>query len=245
MTNELGDNHLLVNVPAFHLTVRENGSEVRDIRVVIGRIGDETPVFSDRMTTIVFSPYWNIPETIATAETLPAFENDSDYLAANNIEIVRKHSPGEPIDPSTIDWDDGRALSELSFRQRPGPGNALGHVKFLFPNPFNVYIHDTPADSYFERPRRAFSHGCVRIEEPETLAEYLLRHQPEWTSEAIARAMHLGIERHVKLPQPVPIHIVYFTAWVDPKGGLHFRDDVYGYDARQLHGWPGPTSHTS
>jgi murein L,D-transpeptidase YcbB/YkuD len=186
------------------------------------------------MTTIVFSPYWNIPDSIAVGETLPELADNPDYLAMNNIEIIRTGSSGEVIDPLTIDWDDGEALSELSFRQRPGPDNALGHVKFLFPNPFNVYIHDTPADSLFERPRRALSHGCVRIEEPETLAQYVLRDEPQWTGEAIAQAMHAGVERHVKLPKPLPIHLMYLTAWVDPNGGLHFRDDVYGYDERQL-----------
>jgi murein L,D-transpeptidase YcbB/YkuD len=115
----------------------------------------------------------------------------------------------------------------------------------VFPNPFNVYIHDTPADSYFEQPERAFSHGCVRLEEPETLAKYLLGDRREWTDAAIGQAMHTGIERHVKLAQPVPTHIVYFTAWIDPNGGLHFRDDVYGYDARQLQGWRRTTSRTS
>ena len=126
-----------------------------------------------------------------------------------------------------------QALRGLSFRQRPGATNALGFVKFLFPNKYDVYIHDTPADALFSRIGRAFSHGCVRVEEPETLAQYVLRGRPEWTPEAIVTAMRAGDERHVKLEAPIPVHIVYLTAWVDAGGGLHFQKDIYGYDAAQ------------
>ena len=119
------------------------------------------------------------------------------------------------------------------FRQKPGDGNALGHVKFLFPNSHNVYLHDTPADSLFAKPGRAISHGCIRVEEPEMLAKYVLRDYPEWDDQSIFAAMRAGVEKHVKLKKKIPVHIAYFTAWVDENGGLHFQPDIYGYDKRQ------------
>jgi murein L,D-transpeptidase YcbB/YkuD len=140
---------------------------------------------------------------------------------------------GRVVPVSEIPWDAPAALEGLSFRQRPGAANALGLVKFMFPNRHNVYLHDTPADALFSRIGRAFSHGCVRVEEPERLAQYVLRDQPQWTADAISTAMHAGEEQHVKLGEPIPVHIVYFTAWVDAQGGLHLRDDVYLYDVRQ------------
>jgi murein L,D-transpeptidase YcbB/YkuD len=231
LPDDLGARHFIVNVPQFHLVAREADQPVLDMRVVVGKRGNETPLFSDEMEMVVFSPYWNIPETIALEETAPAAARDSDYLARNNMEIL--DASGEVASPEMIPWDDENALAGYRFRQRPGAGNALGNVKFLFPNKHAVYLHDTPAETLFRRIGRAFSHGCVRVEEPERLAEYVLRDQPEWTSAAIRTAMHAGTERHARLSQPIPIFIVYMTAWVDENGGLHFQDDVYGYDARQ------------
>ena len=231
MPDDLGARHFLVNVPYFHLIAREDGKPVLDIRVVVGKRGNETPLFTDQMETVVFSPYWNVPDTIALEETAPAVARDPDYLLRNNMEVVDRS--GSVVSPESLQWDDETALRAFRFRQRPGSGNALGFVKFLFPNPHSVYVHDTPADALFRRIGRAFSHGCVRVEQPEALAQYVLRDQPEWTSEAIHTAMRAGDERHVKLTAPIPIHIVYMTAWVDDRGGLHYQDDVYGYDARQ------------
>jgi murein L,D-transpeptidase YcbB/YkuD len=231
MPDDLGDRHIIVNIPEFHLKAIERSREVLDIRAIVGRKGDETPVLSKEMTSVVFSPYWNIPETIATDETLPEITKDPLFLEKNNIEIVRVGA-GSPdvVDPATIDWDDTETLKDLSFRQRPGEGNALGLVKFLFPNPQNVYVHDTPGDHLFRRIGRSFSHGCVRIEQPIALAQYVLRDQRQWTPEAIQAAMNAGAETHVKITTPIPIHLTYFTAWMDASGGLNFRDDVYGYD---------------
>ena len=202
-----------------------------DIRVVVGKRGNETPLFSDQMETVVFSPYWNVPDTIALEETAPAAARDPGFLARNNMEVVDKR--GRVVSIESLPWGNEDALRGYRFRQRPGESNALGFVKFLFPNQHAVYLHDTPADALFHRIGRAFSHGCVRVEEPETLAQYVLRDRPEWPPDAIHSAMRAGKERHVKLSQPIPVHIVYMTAWVDDNGGLHFQDDVYGYDARQ------------
>ena len=231
LPDDLGPRHFLVNVPDFHLFAREHGKVVMDMRVVVGKRGNETPLFSDQMETVVFSPYWNVPETIALEETAPAVARDPEFLARNNMEIV--NAAGEIVSAEEIPWGDEAALENYRFRQRPGEGNALGYVKFLFPNEHAVYLHDTPADALFKRIGRAFSHGCVRVEEPEVLAQYVLRDQPEWSEDAIRAAMGSGNERHVKLKATIPVHIVYMTTWVDERGGLHFEDDVYGYDARQ------------
>jgi murein L,D-transpeptidase YcbB/YkuD len=232
MPGDLGERHFIINIPYFHLIARESGKPVMDIRVVVGKPGNNTPIFSEDMETVVFSPYWNIPDTIAESETAPAVARDPGYLARQGIEVLRVSSTGtETVDASNVDWDSADALKGLVFRQKPGDGNALGHVKFLLPNPYSVYLHDTPADALFARPGRAFSHGCVRVEEPETLARYVLRDYPEWNDDAIFAAMRSGVEKHVKLKKKIPVHITYFTAWVDENGGLHFQPDIYGYDS--------------
>jgi L,D-transpeptidase YcbB len=232
LPDDLGARHIRVNVPRFYVEAYENGRPVLSIRAIVGKEGDETPIFSESMTHVVFSPYWNIPPTIVADETLPAAERDPEYLSRNNIEVVRvSGGDTEVIDPADLDWTDEETMKGVAFRQRPGSENALGFVKFMFPNPFNVYIHDTPADGLFQRLGRTLSHGCIRIEDPVGFAEYVLRDQPRWTRDAIMEAMHAGDEKHVKLSAPIPVHIVYFTAWVDENGGLHFRDDVYGFDA--------------
>jgi len=231
MPDELGERHFFVNIPYFHLTAREAGKPVMDIRVVVGKPGNNTPIFSQDMETVVFSPYWNIPDTIAENETAPAVARDPNYLAKQGIDILRVSSSGsQVVNSSDVDWNNPDAMKGLVFRQRPGDSNALGHVKFLFPNPYNVYLHDTPADALFARPGRAFSHGCVRVEEPETLAKYVLKGYPEWTEEAIFAAMRSGVEKQVRMKSKIPVHITYFTAWVDENGGLHFQPDIYGYD---------------
>jgi murein L,D-transpeptidase YcbB/YkuD len=231
LPDDLGERHFIVNIPQFHLVARESGKQMLDMRVVVGRPGDNTPIFSDQMESVVFSPYWNIPERIAQTETAPAVMRDSDYLARQNIEVLRASARGlERIDADEVDWEDPIALKKVVLRQQPGPGNALGSVKFLFPNSFDVYMHDTPADRLFARPSRAFSHGCVRVAEPEALARYVLRDQPEWDAENISVAMGSGTERHVKLNRKIPVHIVYFTAWVDEQGRLQSAPDIYKYD---------------
>ena len=234
MPNDLGARHLLINIPAFQLTARENGKPVRAMRVVVGKTEHETPIFGGEMDTVVFSPYWNLPDSIALDETGPAIRSDPGYLARNQIEVLRRTKTRTTIvNPEDVNWYDPVEFLQLSFRQRPGTKNALGQVKFLFPNAFDVYLHDTPADSLFGRSGRAFSHGCVRVEEPEALAAYVLRGLPDWTADRISSAMNAGVEKYVKLGEKIPVHIAYFTAWVADDGSLTFLPDVYGYDARQ------------
>lgn len=231
MPDELGERHFFVNIPYFTLVARESGKPVMDIRVVVGKPGNNTPIFSEEMETVVFSPYWNIPDSIAEGETAPAIARDPNYLSRQGIEIMRvSGGQTQTLSASDVDWSSPDAARGLVFRQRPGAGNALGHVKFLFPNKHNVYLHDTPADSLFAKPGRAFSHGCVRVEEPEALAKYVLKDYPEWDLDSIGAAMHSGNEKHVKMKAKIPVHIAYFTSWVDENGGLHFQPDIYGYD---------------
>jgi L,D-transpeptidase YcbB len=219
--------YLLVNVPDFRLEAIENGTAVLGMRVVVGEPDNKTPIFADDMTHVVFSPYWNVPARIAKDETIPRAVNDAAFLARNNMEVV---SPsGEVLDPHSVDWSNE---SGLRIRQRPGSGNALGGVKFIFPNAFDVYLHDTNATKLFDRIERGLSHGCVRVEEPHRLAQYVLRDQPEWTAEAIDAAMKSGQEKHVKLNNRIPVYIVYKTAWVHD-GGVRFLKDLYGHDADQ------------
>jgi murein L,D-transpeptidase YcbB/YkuD len=201
-----------VNIPAFILRVYNGPNTVFTMPVVVGKEGHNTILFSDMLTTIVFSPYWNVPPSIVKKEIVPAMEKDPDYLAKNNMEITKEEN-GLPV-----------------VRQLPGPKNSLGKVKFLFPNSFNIYFHDTPAKSLFNKDVRAYSHGCIRLGEPEKMADYLLQDDPNWTPEKINEAMNSGEEKYVKLDKPVPVFITYYTAWVDDNGRLNFREDIYGHD---------------
>jgi murein L,D-transpeptidase YcbB/YkuD len=212
MPADLGDRYVLVNIPAYRLDVVEHDRSVLAMKVVVGTTANPTPILADRMTTIVFSPYWNIPDDIAAKEIQPKVEKDPEYLEKHDMEYD----------------EEGK-----HFRQRPGKGNSLGMVKFLFPNHFNVYLHDTPSRSFFERVERDFSHGCVRLERPMDLAKYVLRDKPEWTEDKISAAMQRGVEQAVPLKTPLPVYLTYFTAW-EENGELRTAPDVYGYDRRQL-----------
>jgi murein L,D-transpeptidase YcbB/YkuD len=227
---DLGERYILINVPAYQLQVMEREKPVLAMRIIVGKPDTPTPLFSDEMTYIVFSPYWNIPESILRNEMLPRVVDNPDVLRRNNIEVV---GTSGTVDPSTIDWSDESVTSGLHFRQAPGPENALGLVKFIFPNHFSIYLHDTPGDTLFFKPKRTFSHGCVRIENPVGLAEYVLRDQPQWTAERITSAMNAGREQTVKLKTTIPVHIGYWTAWVEPDGNVTYLDDPYSLDVVQ------------
>lgn len=207
-------NLIVVNIPEFVMHVWEGKQKVFDMNVVVGKEGNNTVIFTDDLNQVVFSPHWNVPESIVREEILPAMSRNPNYLASQNMEIVS---------------DKGELPT---IRQLPGRNNSLGKVKFLFPNSFNIYFHDTPSKSLFNRDKRAFSHGCIRVQEPEKLANYLLRNQPEWTPERINAAMNSAEEKFVKLDKAVPVFITYYTAWVDEQGLLNLRDDIYGHDAK-------------
>ncbi len=234
LPERLGDRYLLVNIPTFQLSAVDHGQPQLRMRVVTGKRESPTPIFSDDMTTVVFSPYWNVPPDIARRETIPALVRDPGYLDRNDLEVVRA---GHVLDPWSIDWSNP---GHVQFRQRPGAGNALGGVKFMFPNQFDVYLHDTPADALFARVERDYSHGCVRVEKPFELAQWVLQGQAQWTPEKIEAAMAAGRERHVALKAHIPVYIVYETVWVADDGTAEFRDDIYGHDARQERVLPAP-----
>lgn len=207
-------NMMVVNIPEFMLHIYEGKNEVITMPVVVGKEGNNTMMFNGDLSTVVFSPYWNVPPSIVREEIMPAMGRNPGYLASQNMEVTG-NSNGLPV-----------------VRQRPGVGNALGKVKFLFPNSFNIYLHDTPSKSLFSRDKRAFSHGCIRVSDPERLANYVLRKQSEWTPDRINEAMNAGEEKHVKVKDPIPVIITYYTAWVDEKGRVNFRDDIYGHDKK-------------
>jgi murein L,D-transpeptidase YcbB/YkuD len=235
LPRDLGDRYILVNVPDFELEVHDAGQVPLSMKVVVGSKTTPTPILSDTMTHVVFSPYWNVPDGIAEGETLPAVQADPGFLERNGIEVV--DTSGQKVDAGEIDWssfttEDGSL--PYRFRQRPGSTNSLGLVKFIFPNEYDVYLHDTPADALFNRKFRALSHGCVRVEQPQALAEYLLSDQPEWSADSIKEAMHAGEEKHVKLKRPISVHLTYWTVRADEDGTVQFRDDIYNRDARAL-----------
>jgi len=207
-------NRIVANIPEFVLHVYEQDKKVFDMNVVVGREGTSTVIFNDQLKYVVFSPYWNVPRSIVKNEIYPAMKRNSNYLARHNMESTGT-SGGLPI-----------------VRQKPGGSNSLGHVKFLFPNNYNIYFHDTPSKSLFSRDKRAFSHGCIRLAEPEKMANYLLRNDTAWTPTKIKEAMGLTKEKWVTLKEPVPVFISYFTSWVDENGLLNFREDIYGHDKK-------------
>jgi murein L,D-transpeptidase YcbB/YkuD len=232
LPKDLGDRYIQVNIAGFDLDVFEASRRVMNMRAITGRDYRRTPVFSDMMTYIVINPYWNVPWNIAVKDKLPLIKENPEYLTQQNMKLLSGWDLGTvEIDPSTIDWSEVTPESfRWRLRQTPGPLNALGRIKFMFPNKFNVYLHDTPTKELFDQPVRAFSSGCIRIQQPIDLAEYLLRGYPEWTRPAILAAIDKGEERTVKLPEPIPVYILYCTAWVDDAGEVCFRNDVYGRD---------------
>lgn len=213
MPNEpTSDNLIVVNIPEYMLHMYEGKKKIWDMNVVVGKEGHNTIMFTGDLNQVVFSPYWNVPESIVEKEILPKMASNPNYLQSQNMEIVK---------------NDGN-LPEI--RQKPGGDNALGQVKFLFPNSFDIYFHDTPSKSLFSKDKRAYSHGCIRLSDPVKMAEYLLRNQAEWTPDRIFSAMNAGEEKYVKVKKPIPVYITYYTAWVDDNGQLNFRDDIYKHD---------------
>jgi murein L,D-transpeptidase YcbB/YkuD len=226
---EVKGDYILVNIPQFRMFVYENNELQWSCNVVVGKSNpvNETVVFNDSIEFVVFSPYWHIPKNILFNEIIPSVKADPTYLERNNMEIVT--NKGKPI-TGDINWDLYTEHFPYIVRERPGRANSLGLVKFLFPNPFEIYLHDTPSKSLFSRPSRAFSHGCVRVEKPLQLAKFLLRDDTTWTDEKLEEVTTSGEEMFVRLKKKVPVFIAYFTSWVDSAGQVNFREDVYGHD---------------
>jgi murein L,D-transpeptidase YcbB/YkuD len=225
---------IVVNIPEFRLrTYNQDGTIDVMMNVIVGKAyRHETPVFERDMKYVVFRPYWNVPPSILRSEIVPAIRKDRDYIAKKNYEVITPQ--GSVVTSGTISDDILQQLSagKLMVRQKPGPTNALGLVKLMFPNEYNVYLHSTPSQQLFSQSRRDFSHGCIRVEKPAELAAWVLRDKPEWSLEQARAAMQTGKDNvQVNLTNPVPVLIIYGTAVVDQQSEVHFFDDIYGYDA--------------
>ena len=232
LPKDLGKRYVLINIPNYQLEVVENGKPVMIMRAVVGKPSDPSPVLSSEITYLVLNPSWYVPSSIATSEILKELRTDPTYLAKNDIKVYKvADGTRQEINPDTVNWNQ---VSEKNFnyrfRQRPGSKNVLGRVKFIFPNPFDVYLHDTSSPELFAKFVRSFSHGCMRVEKPIELAEFLMRDDAEWTRENILSAIDKRSEKTVWLPEPIPVNVVYLTAWVDENGSIQFRNDIYGLD---------------
>ncbi len=204
---EMENEYLLVNIPEFRLHIFENKKQTWQMNVVVGKAATKTSIFKGNLSQIVLNPYWNVPTSIVQNEILPKIRQNSNYLARNNMEEV-----------------DG------NYRQKPGENNSLGKIKFLFPNSYSIYLHDTPSKGLFGESKRAFSHGCIRVSEPRRLALYLLRKDANWNKEKVDNILKTDNETFIRVNPTVPVYIAYFTAWVDNTGQLNFRNDVYHLD---------------
>jgi L,D-transpeptidase YcbB len=230
MPATLGDRYIYVNVPEFQFRLVEAGKTAMEMRVVVGKDQSRTPAFSDKMTYLEINPVWNLPGTIVSEEILPKVAGNPGYLASHEMEVVKGWGEDEEVVDASYASEAGKPGSPYRIRQRAGAANPLGKVKFMFPNEFDIYLHDTPADHLFNRADRDFSHGCIRLEKPMELAQYLLKEDPKWTPQAVQAAFASGEHASIPLPKPLPVHILYWTAWVDKDGTVEFRKDVYGHD---------------
>lgn len=233
LPSQMTEKHIIVNIANFKLDLIVGADTLISMRAVVGKETKRTPVFNESMTYIVFSPAWTVPNTILKEEVIPQLLKGPGYLVKKNMKLFR--NDGTELAYSDVDWS---KISESNFpymvRQGPGPGNALGRVKFMFPNDYNVYIHDTPSRSFFARDARAVSHGCIRVEDPFDLAVLLLSDEPEWSPDNIRTAMQQTKEQTVLLKVPVDVMVVYLTAWTDGKDRIQFRNDVYNNDEKVL-----------
>jgi len=228
--NDLGDRHIRVNVPEYVVRVVQKGETVFEERIVVGKPRHATPSFSDEMELVVFNPYWNVPYSITKNEIIPIAQRNPSYLSRQNFQVLWRGR--RQVDPYEVDWDRVDA-SKVRLRQSPGRGNALGEVKFLFPNKHAVYLHDTPSKHLFNRSQRAYSHGCMRVRNPRDFAEAIMRTEG-WSKQSISRAIERGNNRAIRLKQNLPVHITYMTAAVNGDGVVRFFADIYKHDDRMM-----------
>jgi L,D-transpeptidase YcbB len=245
--------YILVNIPAFRLDVIERQRSVLSMRVVVGQTINRTPIFSDRLRFIVLNPVWEIPPTILVRDKLYGLRYEPDFFSQHRIEVVQGWGEQERrVDPKSVDWKKVSLqdlMQRYRFRQGGGPSNPLGRIKFMFPNEFNVYLHDTPSRQLFSAEVRSFSSGCIRLENPLALAVYCLRDERLWNPSRVRAALAGQVEQKIKLTSTIPIHILYWTAWVEDQGTIQFRRDIYGWDEAlqkiwrqqmRLPGWTPP-----
>jgi murein L,D-transpeptidase YcbB/YkuD len=233
LPQNLGNPYIMVNIAGYGLEVVENESSVLTMKIIVGTAYQKTPVFSGKMTYIEMNPYWNVPHSIATEETLGKIQKNADFFAKENMKVFKADPNGEAVNPASIDWS---ALSESNFpyrlRQEPGPRNPLGRIKFMFPNKHSVYLHDTSDPQLFRKERREFSHGCIRIEKPMEMAAFVMKDSKEWPIEKIKAVLKTKETTVANLPKAIPVHILYFTAWGNGDGTTHFLEDIYRRDER-------------
>jgi len=234
MPRQLGKRYLMVNMTGFELYIMTNGSAVLTMPVIIGKSYRSTPSFSGLISNMEYNPYWTIPLNLTVEDYIPRQINDPLFFARKSIKLYRGRGNNmREIDPDTVNW---KQLDKEHFpywlRQDPGPKNALGRVKFLFSNPYEIYLHGTPDKHLFDRLVRTFSAGCIRVKDPVQLSAYLLNDGSQQMEEEVLANIHLGSNQKVKLPIAVPIYLVYWTAWIDKDGGMNFRHDIYGRDTR-------------
>ena len=232
LPHDFGDRYLIVNIADFMLHVMENNVSLMNMRVVVGKKYRRTPVLTGKMTYIVINPYWNIPHTLAKEDFLPRIRENPNVLNKLGIKVYESWKEGaREINADTINW---KRITDKTFsyklRQNPGHVNALGQIKFMFPNKFSVYLHDTPAKNLFDKTTRSLSSGCIRIAKPVDLAEYLLKKDLNWTRKKILDTLDSMQTQVATIPDPINIHILYLTAWVDENDLVHFRNDIYDRD---------------
>jgi murein L,D-transpeptidase YcbB/YkuD len=235
LPENLGSRYIYVNIADYNLKLYENNQLKMEMKTIVGQEQRSTPVFSDEIDYLVLNPYWYVPKSIAVKDKLPLIKEDYKYLQENNYSLFQYTGNNnlKEIDPAEVDWSE---IDKDSFnyllRQNPGDENALGRVKFMFPNRFSIYLHDTPSKYLFSETERGFSSGCIRIEKPVDLAEYLLKDQEKWDRQAIEAEMKKDKEKTVYLNNPIKIYLQYNTVWVDSLGNLNFREDIYGRDQK-------------
>jgi L,D-transpeptidase YcbB len=234
LPTEYQESPIIANIPEFRLRAYdEQFRTMLTSNVVVGKAyRHETPIFVSKMRYVIFRPYWNVPTAIQRNELIPKIQRNPDYVAEHQFEIV--DGGGSVVTDGAVGADVMRGLRSGAYtiRQKPGPKNALGLVKFIFPNNYNVYLHSTPEPELFSRARRDFSHGCIRVENPAALAAWVLRNKPDWNPDRIRATMNGDADNvQVDLDQPIPVLILYSTAVVEPDNEVHFFNDIYGYDA--------------
>ncbi len=233
LPGDLCTKYILVNIATFKLSVVEHSHRIMEMRVVVGKRYRKTPVFCGKMQYLVINPLWNVPTKLALRDIAPRVCSDPGYLAEKHIKVYENWQHDSPvIDPALINWCTLTRKSYFPYKlqQTAGPYNPLGKIKFIFPNKYAVYLHDTPNKSLFDKSLRDFSSGCIRVEKPYLLAEFLLKSDPRWTKKAILDLFESSARKNVFLNEHIPVYLVYITAWADDDGTVHFRNDVYKQD---------------
>ncbi len=233
LPRDLGERYLLVNIAGFQLTAIEDGQYIFDMRIIVGREYRTTPSFNSRITHMILNPYWNIPASIARKDLLPKQQSNPAYFTAQKIRVYNDYTyRSEPINPGTVDWNAIKHGFPYALRQEPGRQNALGSIKFMLPNSYSIYLHDTPSKSLFNKDIRTFSSGCIRLEEPLLLADFAL--QGNMSPKALKEQIDSSKTKQINLPKPLPVYIVYLTTWIDSDQNVHYSLDTYGRDQRAL-----------